>query len=202
MTDVLLVVRFFLVVPVVSSAMLVGFVFATAIGIVSIAVDVGQARRLLGPVLLMQLFATASGFRIPARRGHYDLLLTSGAGRATIAVVHWAMSAGPGMVSWLALAGVEWICGGRVLLTPHVAATVWLVSTVPWVITVPLARTAGAILVLLGFSFASALRLLPDTPGTLEMPWPAPASITIGLGSLTTVLLWIRVADVPLEPGQ
>ena len=76
-------------------------------------INVDQGVKTVAPVLLLQLFAAASGFMVPARRGHYDLLLTRGDSRLAIAVVHWAMSILPGVLSWFVLAAIERMYGGN-----------------------------------------------------------------------------------------
>ena len=58
-------------------------------------------------MLLLQLFGNSSGFDVPARRGHYDLLLTHGEARRRIIIGHWAASALPGVASWLVLGVVS-----------------------------------------------------------------------------------------------
>jgi hypothetical protein len=66
----------------------------------------------LRPLLLLQLFAAASGFAAAARRGHYDLLLARGDGRVPTALVHWGMSVHPGLVGWMVVAAGEyWALG-------------------------------------------------------------------------------------------
>ena len=100
--------RFFAVVPPMPLLMIGGFVVVTAAAAVVIVVDQSRASGALTPVLLLQLFSNSSGFDVPARRGHYDLLLTHGEARRRILVGHWAASALPGVVSWVVL-GV--VCG-------------------------------------------------------------------------------------------
>ena len=102
----------------------------------------------LAPLFLLQTLAVSLGFAVPARRGHYDLLLSTGNSRLRIGLVHWAMSAAPGMASWLSLAAVELvITGGRanVSCAPGTVVGLVLVSTLPWAATVPLPRLAGGI---------------------------------------------------------
>ena len=89
--------RFFVVLRVVPPAMLGAFALVTAVGGAALVIDVDHGIRTVAPVLLLQLFAAASGFCIPARRGHYDLLFTSGESRLSIAVMHWVMSVLPGV---------------------------------------------------------------------------------------------------------
>ena len=120
---------------------LVGWTFLVLvlIGTLVIVHDPTRAASALIPVLLLQLFAASSGFEVPARRGHYDLLLTSGSGRASMALVHWGTSVAPGIIAWLALVVIEQLAsGGNVsrLLASGTLAALCLVSTLPWAITV------------------------------------------------------------------
>ena len=110
--------------------------------------DVHRAPRTVMPVLLLQCFAASSGFSLPARRGHYDLLLTRGTPRWLIAFVHWVTSSAPGLVSWIMLAAAELLASGghlRTLLASGTLAAVFVVSTLPWACTVALPRFAGGI---------------------------------------------------------
>lgn len=111
------------------------------------------------PVLLLQLFAVSSGFEVPARRGHYDLLLTSGHPRVWMALVHWAMSAAPGALAWLVLAFGERATAGAGmhldLSTSGTLTAMGLVSTLPWAINVRLPRFAGGIGWLLTMAMSS-----------------------------------------------
>ena len=91
------VLRFFIVVALVPRTLLATLFAACAAGCIAIAVNAHHAAAAAAPLLLLQIFATSSGFIIPARRGHYDLLLTCGARRPTIALVHWLVSFTPGV---------------------------------------------------------------------------------------------------------
>jgi hypothetical protein len=184
------------------------------------------------PVLLLQLFAVSSGFEVPARRGHYDLLLTSGHPRVWMAVVHWATSAAPGAVAWLVLAAGERAAGaGHLnLLTSGTLTAMGLVSTLPWAINVRLPRFAGGIGWLLALALSShvwspaAPAGLPG-PGVGQLIWPAwtvlvyPAglvgrdldvsqgviaapAIILAAGAMAAACLWVSRASVPLEAAQ
>jgi hypothetical protein len=211
MRRLLQVARFFVVVPVVPGALLAGFALATVMGMVALALDVGNAGRIVAPVLLLQLFAAASGFRIPARRGHYDLLLTSGVDRSVILLVHWAMSAGPGLLSWFMLILAERVNGGRTLTQPEVVAAALFVPTTAWALTVPLPRMSGAILWLLGLALAATAQLPTDPRAAHLLLWPVAlradddmlaGCLAVAVAGLIVALAWIRNADFPLEPGQ
>jgi hypothetical protein len=132
-------------------------IFVTALlGAVVVAVDPARAGAALTPILLLQLFASASGFMVPARRGHYDLLLTTGHGAMEVAATHWMMSTAPGLASWLGLALVELVATGgaaATLLASGSMAAMLLVSSVPWAATIALPRFAGAVSWLVALTF-------------------------------------------------
>ena len=205
--------HFFIVVPVVPLAMVLAFGTATAVGVGAMMMNTQHGLKAAAPVLLLQLFAAASGFMVPARRGYYDLLLTRGDSRLAIAGMHWAMSVCPGILSWSVLAVTERICGGTSLTAPGTLMALVVVSTMPWSLTVPLPRLTGAIVWLLVFALASAA--LPGrsaSTATLLLPWalveidPHPFAtaivVTCVVGSMVSAIAWIRQMDVPLESGQ
>jgi hypothetical protein len=145
----LYLVRFFLVVPPMPLLMVGAFVVATVVSAVVILVEPTRASGALTPILLLQLFACSSGFDVPARRGHYDLLLTHGEVRRRVIVAHWAASALPGVLCWLLLAIVGYTASSSdsraALLNSGTLSAVILVSTIPWATTVRLPRFSGAI---------------------------------------------------------
>ena len=205
--------RFFIVVPVVPPAMLVAFGVATLVGGGALVMNVQHGLTAAAPVVLLQLFAAASGFMVPARRGYYDLLLTRGDNRLAIAAIHWAMSAFPGVLSWFVLAAIERVYGGTSLVAPGTLLALLVVSTMPWSVTVPLPRLSGAIIWLLVFALATAA--LPgriSSAGSWVLPWPllgtnphplATAIVVICIsGAMAAAFAWINRMDVPLESGQ
>ena len=218
------VARFFIVVPVVPPAMLVGFGTATLIGAIALVIDVEHGLEAVAPVLLLQLFAAASGFMVPARRGHFDLLLTRGDSRLAIATVHWAMSVLPGILSWVVLAVTERIYGGTSLTAHGTLLALFIVSTMPWSVTVPLPRLTGAILWLLVFALAAAAlpgrtESAPNLSGGFRLqaedllfPWallgrdPHTSGTVLVVACITATMVsafaWIHRMDVPLESGQ
>lgn len=140
--------RFFRVVP--TQPTLIGWTFLVVVAVGAFAIVRGPSRNadMMVPVLLLQLFAASSGFEVPARRGHYDLLLTSGHRRVWVALVHWVTSIAPGVLAWLILAAVEVAASGGAgasLLASGSCAAMGLVSTMPWAITVRLPRFSGGI---------------------------------------------------------
>ena len=155
--------RFFHVVSPVPRLMIATFGVITGAGVMLVVLDPGRAAAALSPVLLLQLFAASSGFSVPARRGHYDLLLTIGESRWRIAAAHWLTSILPGTAAWLVLGVTELLTtrGAQAsLLSSGSFTALVLVSTLPWAMTVSLPRFAAAIgwlmvLVLVAMSLAA-----------------------------------------------
>lgn len=145
----LYMVRFFVVVPPMPLLMIGAFGVISAVVGVVIVIDPSRAPGALTPILLLQLFACSSGFDVPARRGHYDLLLTHAGSRRLVVLGHWVASVCPGVVCWLVLAALCRVRvgdeGGGVLLTTGSIAAVCLVSTIPWATTLRLPRFSGAV---------------------------------------------------------
>ena len=140
--------RFFAVVPPMPRLMIGAFGVVTTAIVVVVAFNPSRAPQALTPVLLLQLFACSSGFDVPARRGHYDLLLTHAGSRRLVLLGHWMASACPGVICWLALAATCRVAVGRdagVFFTTGSMAAVCLVSTIPWAVTLRLPRFSGAI---------------------------------------------------------
>src|SRR5688572_22739335 len=139
MTRLLYLCRFFVVVPPMPLLMLGAFAVATLAAVAVILVDQSGAAGALTPLLLLQLFGAASGFDVPARRGHYDLLLTHGVARRWIIVGHWLASIAPGLIGWVVVAVVLQAVRGHddvSLFSAGTLVAVALVSTIPWATTV------------------------------------------------------------------
>lgn len=164
MRRLLSVTRFFLVVLPMPLLMLGAFVVVTIVASGLILMDPSRAAGALTPILLLQLFASASGFEVPARRGHFDLLLTHGVPRLLIVVGHWVASVLPGLISWLAVATVCRLVAPAEAVSLFSAGTITAVaavSTIPWAATARLPRFSGAIGWLLILVTASLLIPLP-----------------------------------------
>jgi hypothetical protein len=175
MRDLFYALRFFCMVAPVPRLMVQAMVVVGALAAVLVVLDRERSARALMPLLLLQLFAASSGFMVPARRGHYDLLLTSGYGRLYVAAVHWVASTLPGVMVWLAVTVVD------VALAPAsvsgydrsgTAVAMILVSTVPWAATVGLPRFTAAIAWLL-FAVVVAVVLPAGEAPLLLDPLPA-----------------------------
>jgi hypothetical protein len=198
----------------------------------AVLIEPVRAGAALMPVLLLQLFAASSGFMVPARRGHYDLLLTHGEGRVRIALAHWLMSVVPGVICWLALGAVEaTVAPGRLaILASGSGAAVFLVSTLPWAVTVTLPRFAGAIGWLLALAMvvavtgehSAAVALVDGAPAGVQgalavLLYPpllvgeivtearalllAPALVMAG-SAMACAIAWVDAHDIPLEAAQ
>lgn len=164
MRDLLFIIRFFRIVTPIPPLMVPAFAGVGIAAALLVVLDAERAAVAVIPLLLLQLFASSSGFMVPARRGHYDVLLTGGHKRVLIAAVHWGMSILPGIATWLAVAAVEIIAtaGTRmVLFTSGTLAALVLVSTIPWSATVPLPRFTAAIGWLVALALF-AVALSPD----------------------------------------
>jgi hypothetical protein len=182
------------------------------------------------PIVFLQMFAASTGFAVPARRGHYDLLLTSGAARLRIASTHLVLSIAPGIAAWLTLAFVELLVrGGESLaLAPGSVMALLLVSTLAWAVTVPLPRLSGGIIWLLAIVMltgatdgwrAIALSDGPASPsGALvyalcpfllagrPLPWPAAwvvmPAVVLSAVAVASAVAWVGRMDVALEASQ
>jgi hypothetical protein len=167
-----------------------------------VAPGADRAQGALTPLLLLQMFAASSGFMVPARRGHYDLLLTAGYGRIRIAATHWVVSVLPGIVVWLAVALVDVLAAGgsAAILAGGTALAFALTSTIPWAATVALPRFTAAIAWLLALALAVAV-LPPDPRAVLFNPWQASswpvASAAVALYPVTLVGIELGAAHVP-----
>ena len=194
--------RFFWLVAPPPPLMAPAMIVAGAVAAAAVAVDPGRASTALTPLLLLQMFAASSGFMVPARRGHYDLLLTGGCGRVGIAAAHWAVSVAPGIVVYLAVAGAARFFGGGEAGAVH-GAGAWmalaLVSTLPWAATVALPRFTAAIAWLL--LIAMAVALLDTNAPLLAHPLDGTSSGLLAAGLLIlnpAALVGVETAGAPV----
>jgi hypothetical protein len=145
---ILWLLLFFRIVAPVPRLLLTTFGVVTAAAAILTVLQPERAADSLTPLLLLQLFAASSGFSIPAGRGHYDLILTSGESRFRIALAHWTMSIAPGVASWVCLGVIELVMlrGSRSgIVTSGSIVALILVSTLPWAMSVTLPRFSVAI---------------------------------------------------------
>jgi hypothetical protein len=235
MRDLWYLVRFFHIVPPVPSMMMGTFVVLSLVAASVTISDVERAPGALVPVLLLQSLAASSGFSLPARRGHYDLLFTRGSSRTLIALVHWATSIIYGLASWFGLALLEVVVSAGAshrLFASGTCAAVFLVSTLPWAITVALPRFSGGI----GWLLVAVTAVTTFSSGVMgewtatstrieELAWPAWSffiypfgavgqhlaraqaiavgpALTLAVSTMVIACRWIAHRDVPLEAAQ
>lgn len=235
MRDLWYLVRFFHIVPPVPSMMAGTFVVLTLAAGAAIVGSPTTASGALVPVLVLQSLAASSGFSLPARRGHYDLLFTRGNSRLLIALIHWVMSILPGLASWFTVAVVEVVVTGganQTLFASGTCAAVFLVSTLPWAITVALPRFAAGI----GWMLVAITATTTFSSGVMggwaaastrieELAWlawaffiyPAGAvgqhlarpqmmavapALLLAMGAMVVACRWVARRDVPLEASQ
>jgi hypothetical protein len=194
-------IRFLSVTPPVPPVMWGAFAGALGLAAFVLLLDPRRASAALMPVLLLQTFAVSSGMVASARRGHYDLPLTSGHGRVPLAVAHWAMSALPGVGSWLAVAAMESIMTRRLPQASFASGTLaamCVISTLPWALTVRLPRLTGGIAWMLALTAAATL--LPPTP--LDMLVPGLAGLAGPAAALAFLLCPWLVVGQPLAPSH
>ena len=192
--DLWYLVRFFHIVPPVPPLMTGSFAALTVASTVAIVHDPRGAPGALVPILLLQAFAASSGFALPARRGHYDLLFARGSSRTAIALVHWVTSIAAGVACWLVLAATEFAVnagGHATLFTAGTCAAVFLVSTVPWAAGVALPRFSGGIgwllvTVTLTTTFPSGVagQWNPSSTRIEELPWAAWSFLVYPIGAV------------------
>jgi hypothetical protein len=123
--------------------------------------EIGQLSTL---ALFVQMFAAASGFREPARRGHFDPVLTSGTSRVAVAAAHWAVSVAPGLAVWTALSAVilrvqphEQPVG---FTLPGLVAVLY-VSSASWMAALPFTRYASGVIWILALVVLSGMNAVP-----------------------------------------
>jgi hypothetical protein len=222
--------RFFRVVRPVASLTRMAFAVITAASALALlTTDVTVSRALL-PILVLQMFATSTGFISDARRGHFDVLLTGGVSRLCVAVTYWMLSSAPGWGCWAVVTLVDLVAHGRTsLLAAGSLAAMIGVSSIPWATTVPLPRFAGAIGWLLTLVLVTGLTPVAERPLLArvdhEAPWLGAVAFVLfparlvgqplgGNGSAILVMLtlaalgmglalwWISDTDFTLETGQ
>ena len=225
-------VRFFRAVGLVHPMMVPGLGIVLVVAAAALLVSGAYTSASLAPLFLLQSLASSTGFLVPARRGHFDLLLTSGHHRIWIGIAHWAVSVAPGVIGWLTVAALEWaITGGAAIsLAPGTVAGLFLVSTMPWAATVPLPRLSGGLIWLMVLVLATSMPFrsghdpIPSaatanpivrTLTILICPWflvgrgltggdaiPTASAGAIAAASVACALFRIYRADLPLETAQ
>ena len=138
--------RFFLAVPLQSPVMVAGLALALVSGGVQLVLAPQSGRQVVSTLLFLQLFSASAGFAIPARRGHYDAVLTGGATRHAVIASHVAMAVAPGVLAWVLLGAVEWALGGRAVWSSGSVSALGLLSLGGWALSVPLPRLSGGVI--------------------------------------------------------
>jgi hypothetical protein len=202
--------RYFQIVPVVPPLCNVAFVIAVAAAAFRLASDASAAIDALTPVLLLQLFVASSGFRFAARRGYYDLLLTSGAPRWQIAIAHCLVSILPGIVSWMCVAALE-IGASRAeewrSVTQGTCAAFVGASLIAWSLAVFSSRTAVTVMWLLVLTIPAIARLVSPVQ-LLGATWASGDRRLLVSGCATAVVMFtVATASIvrgsaPLEAAQ
>lgn len=212
------VIRFFRVVPPVPALMHGAFAASVVAAAVALSLRATDPYGALAPVFLLQTLAASSGFAVPARRGHYDLLLTSGVSRLRIGAAHFMASILPGVFCWMLIAALEAVTGGRfprVSLASGTIAGLVIVSALSWAATVPLPRLTGGIVWLLIFVAPLDHDLFPPTARALLLPWtlvgadvlsfgavPAASAAAVVVAAVACALTWICRTDITLQVAR
>ena len=203
-------IRYFHVVPVVPPLFSAAFTIAVGASALRLMSDASAAADALTPVLFLQLFVASSGFKFAARRGYYDLLLTSGTPRWQIAFAHCLVSITPGLVSWLCVAAVELVAtGGRnwVSFAPVTCAAFVGASLIAWSVAVFSSRTATTVLWLLVMSIPATARAFSPVQ-LLAAPWSSSTRVVVGVTCAAAVIgfavavAYIVRGSTPLEAAQ
>jgi hypothetical protein len=202
--------RYFQIVPVVPPLFNVAFAIAVVAAALRLMGDASAAVDALTPVLLLQLFVASSGFRFAARRGYYDLLLTSATPRWQIAVAHCLVSILPGMLSWACIGVLEAAAnrGGEWM---SVAAGTWAAfiaaSLVAWSVAAFSSRTATTVMWLLMLTIPTFARLVSPVQ-LLGTTWATANPLMLAIGCATAVVAFsaaiasIVRGSAPLEAAQ
>ena len=201
--------RYLQIVSLVPPLFVTGFVVTVAAAAARLMSDPGAAVEALTPVLLLQLFVASSGFQHAARRGHYDLLLTSGTPRWQIALAHCLVSTMPGMVSWLCVALLELAAshGNHFLSGAAGTCTAFVgMSVIAWSTAVFASRATAAVGWLLVMTIppvarvASPLRLL----GVTTIPSLPLILVSAAVASVPVAIAFTRIirGATPLEASQ
>jgi hypothetical protein len=203
-------VRYFHIVPVVPPLFNVAFAVAVTAAAMRLMNDASGGIDALTPVLLLQLFVASSGFRFAARRGYYDLLLTSGTPRWQIALAHCLVSILPGMVGWLCVGALEAAAshGTRwVSIAPGTCAAFVSASLLAWSVAAFSSRTATTVVWLLVLTIppiaraVSPVQLLGTTWSAVDRFMLAAVSATALFGFGAAIVSIVR-GSTPLEAAQ
>jgi hypothetical protein len=203
-------VRYFHVVPVVPRQFYVAFAIAVAAAAMRLMNDGSAAIDAMTPVLLLQLFVASSGFRFAARRGYYDLLLTSSTPRWQIALAHCLVSSLPGIGSWLCVGALEAAVSrgtGWVWIAPGTCAAFIGASLIAWSVAAFSSRPATTIVWLLVLTIPAIARVVSPVQ-LLGTAWSTGHRIELVIVCATAVvaaggaIASIVRGSAPLEAAQ
>jgi hypothetical protein len=203
-------VRYFQIVPVVPPLFNLAFAVAVAAAALRLMSDASATVDALTPVLLLQLFVASSGFRFAARRGYYDLLLTSATPRWQVAIAHCLVSILPGIVCWACVGVLEAAAnrgGAWVSITPGTCAAFIGASLVAWSVAVFSSRTATTVMWLLVLTIPSIARVVSPVQ-LLGTTWASANRLTLAIGFATALVCFtaglasIVRGSAPLEAAQ
>jgi hypothetical protein len=203
-------VRYFQIVPVVPPLFNLAFAVAVAAAALRLMSDASATVDALTPVLLLQLFVASSGFRFAARRGYYDLLLTSATPRWQVAIAHCLVSILPGIVCWACVGVLEAAAnrgGAWVSITPGTCAAFIGASLVAWSVAVFSSRTATTVMWLLVLTIPSIARVVSPVQ-LLGTTWASANRLMLAIGFATALVCFtaglasIVRGSAPLEAAQ
>jgi hypothetical protein len=203
-------VRYFHVVPVVPPLFNIAFAVAVAAAAMRLMNDASAGTDALAPVLLLQLFVASSGFRFAARRGYYDLLLTSSTPRWQIALAHCLVSILPGVISWWCIGAFEAAASrgmGWVWLAPGTCAAFVGASLLAWSVAAFSSRTATTVVWLLVLTIPSIARVASPVP-LLGATWATADRFMLAALCTTAIIAFgaamtsVVRGSAPLEAAQ
>lgn len=145
--------------------------------------------------LFLQMFSASTGYRDRLRRGHFDPILAGSRERWSVALVHWTASIALGLSVWLALGAIDLIGRPHHWPTPLTGpgfAVVLYVSTLVWMVTLPMARYAGGVLwlvVIFGLAATHRLQALQQVFSTTRGSWSE--TIRAGMSGLVCPIFLI-----------
>ena len=202
--------RYFQIVPVVPPLFNVAFAIAVAAAALRLMSDRSAAIDALTPVLLLQLFVASSGFRFAARRGYYDLVLTSATPRWQIAIAHCLVSVLPGIVSWMCVSALEVAAsrgGWWLSIAPGTCAAFICASVIAWSVAVFSSRTATTVMWLLVLTIPAIARLVSPVQ-LLGTTWSTANRLMLATECATAVVAFTAAiasivrGSAPLEAAQ
>jgi hypothetical protein len=125
--------RFFLTVPGTPWWIVAVLGAAVITGAATLMQDAREVDSALALVLLLQMYASATGFNATAARGYFDPLVVAKGRRCSVAAANLAAASLPGVVAWLTVLTVAALSGGGDrALAPQRQVALLIVSSVAW----------------------------------------------------------------------